>query len=177
MHLFISLVIQAFKYLYQKSVVELLEGPQFLHILAAEAEHLVTVFITLPDEAKASFERRLQEAFSSDSYSDNAKAWNAERMRVVSEAIEQHLIPVGAKWTREWLREEVEDLVAWRCAETLREVRVLALSVGLFLIAPAAYRCGPLQSGKPPTRGDTIGFSNVLGQRRPSQRRHLHRVP
>ncbi|KAA1471105.1 transcription elongation factor Spt6 [Dentipellis sp. KUC8613] len=130
----------AFKYLFQKPVVEMLEGPQFLHILAAEAEHLVTVFITLPDEAKASFERRLQEAFSSDSYSDNAKAWNAERMRVVSEAIEQHLIPVGAKWTREWLREEVEDLVAWRCAETLRD-----------RIDVAPFKVEDLQPGETPS--------------------------
>ncbi|TFY83720.1 hypothetical protein EWM64_g301 [Hericium alpestre] len=111
----------AFKYLYHKPIGQLLESPQFIHILAAEAEHLVTVSITLPDESKASFERKLQESFSSESYSENAKAWNAERMRVVAEALEHHLIPIGAKWAREWLREEVEDLVAWRCAETLRE--------------------------------------------------------
>jgi len=102
--------------------VEMLDIPQFLHILAAESEHLVTVTITLPDEAKGIFTRRLEEAFVSDSYSENAKVWNAERMRVVAEAVEHHLVPVGAKWTREWLREEVEDLMAARCAETLHEV-------------------------------------------------------
>lgn len=102
----------------------MLESSQWLHILAAEAEYLVTVNVFLPDDSKASFARRLEEAFASDSYSDTAKAWNAERMRVVSETLDHHLIPAGAKWTREWLREEVEDIMAWRCGETLHEVSV-----------------------------------------------------
>ena len=60
------------------------------------------------------------DAFSSDSYSDTAKAWNAERSRVVTEAMEQHLLPVGAKWAREWLREEVED--AWRFSKESEDI-------------------------------------------------------
>jgi transcription elongation factor SPT6 len=100
----------------------MLDTAQFLHILAAESEHLVTLSITLPDESRGVFTRSLEEAFVSDSYSENAKLWNAERMRVVAEAVEHHLIPVGAKWTREWLREEIEDLMAARCAEALHEV-------------------------------------------------------
>ena len=100
----------------------MLEAPQFLHILAAEAELLVTVSIFLPPDAKASFERRLIDAFSSDSFSDTTKLWNEERSLVVQETLEQHLLPVGVKWTREWLREEVEDFVATRCAGRLREV-------------------------------------------------------
>lgn len=94
-------------------------------MLAAESEHLITISIFLPDEAKANFSRRLEEAFSSDSYTDIARAWNSERLRVINETVEQHLIPVGAKWTREWLRDEVEDLMASRCGDTLREVRVM----------------------------------------------------
>jgi transcription elongation factor SPT6 len=113
---------QNFKYLYHKNVKDMLETPQFLHILAAEAEHLITVSIFLPPDAKADFERRLSDAFSSDSFSDTAKAWNEERSSVVQETLEYHLIPVGAKWVREWLREEVEDFLAARCAEDLREV-------------------------------------------------------
>jgi transcription elongation factor SPT6 len=100
----------------------MLESSQFLNILAAEAEHLVTLSIFLPMEAKAQFERNLNEAFASDSYSDTAKAWNEERSRVVQEALEQHLIPGGAKWIREWLREEVEDFLAIRCGDILKEV-------------------------------------------------------
>ncbi|KAI0065393.1 transcription elongation factor Spt6 [Artomyces pyxidatus] len=111
----------AFKYLMNKEAVELTKSHQFLNILAAEAEHLVTVFITLPDEVKSEFENRLSDAFVSDNYSDTAKAWNDERRLVVREALEQHLIPLGVKWTREWIRDEVEDLLAWRCGESLRE--------------------------------------------------------
>lgn len=100
----------------------MLETSQFLNILAAEREHLVTLTITLPNEAKGQFERDLNESFASDSYSDTAKAWNEERSRVVQEVLEHHLIPVGAKWTREWIREEVEDMLAIRCGNILREV-------------------------------------------------------
>jgi transcription elongation factor SPT6 len=100
----------------------MLEIPQFLHILAAEAEHLITVTISLPPDAKSAFERRLNDAFSSDGFSDTAKTWNQERSLVVQETLDQHLIPVGVKWTREWIREEVEDFLAMRCGEHLREV-------------------------------------------------------
>lgn len=77
----------------------MLETPQFLNILEAESQHLVTVSITLPHESKAEFERDLNDAYASDSYSDAAKAWNEERSRVVQEAMDQHLIPHGSKWT------------------------------------------------------------------------------
>ncbi len=101
----------------------MLESSQFLHILAAEAEHLVNVFINVPTQAVNDFERRLNDAFASDSFSDAARAWNAERLRVVQEVIQQHLIPTGTKWAREYLREEVEDFLATRCASRLRSVR------------------------------------------------------
>ncbi|KAJ3557008.1 hypothetical protein NM688_g1705 [Phlebia brevispora] len=104
-----------FKYLRDKPVVDMLLSSQFLHILQAESEHLVTVSITLPPETVGEFERRLNEAFASDSFSDSARAWNAQRLRVVQEAIEQHLIPAAVKWTREWLREEVEDFICKHC--------------------------------------------------------------
>ncbi|KAF7969884.1 hypothetical protein HWV62_25605 [Athelia sp. TMB] len=110
-----------FKYLYRKKISDLLDSPQFLDILHAESQLLVTVSVQLPDETKSQFERNLNEAFASDSYSDNAKAWNEERSRVVHETLENHLIPMGAKWTREWLREEVEDYLAARCGDILKE--------------------------------------------------------
>lgn len=116
---------QNFKYLYRKKISDLLDSPQFLDILHAESQLLVTVSVQLPDETKSQFERNLNEAFASDSYSDNAKAWNEERSRVVHETLENHLIPMGAKWTREWLREEVEDYLAARCGDILKEVRIL----------------------------------------------------
>jgi transcription elongation factor SPT6 len=103
----------------------MLESAQFLHILAAEAEHLVTVSIFLPPDGKSQFERRLNDAFASDSFSDTARAWNEERSRVVQEVLEQHLIPAGVKWTRECIREEVEDYLAARCGGHLRAVSIL----------------------------------------------------
>ncbi|KAH7913720.1 SH2 domain-containing protein [Hygrophoropsis aurantiaca] len=109
-----------FKYLYRKRVSNILDSAQFLHILAAEAELLVTVAIYLPDQPKSQFERRLNDAFTSDGFSDTAKAWNEERLRVIHEAMEHHLIPVGVKWTREWLREEVEDALAYHCGNILK---------------------------------------------------------
>ncbi|PSR77343.1 hypothetical protein PHLCEN_2v7944 [Hermanssonia centrifuga] len=109
-----------FKYLMNKRAVDMLQSAQFLNILAAEAEHLVTVSVHLPAEVKADFERRLNDAFASDSYSDTARSWNEERLRVVQETIEQHLIPVAVKWTREWIREEAEEFLCRHCAHTLR---------------------------------------------------------
>jgi len=103
-------------------VEDLRSAHQFLNILAAEANHFVTITITLSDDEKNDFETDLSSAFVSDSFSDTVNAWNAERRRVITETIDQHLIPHGAKWTREWLREEVEDLVSRRCGESLREV-------------------------------------------------------
>jgi len=100
----------------------MLETPQFLNILAAEHEHLVMVSITLHPDAYARFERKLGEAFESSSYSETAKAWNEERSRVVRETLEGHLVPVGVKWIREWLRDEVEDWLSKRCAIELRNV-------------------------------------------------------
>ena len=79
----------------------------------------------LTNEAKGRFKCQLNDAFVSDSYSDIAKAWNEERLRV-QEALDQHLIPVGTKWCQEWLREEVEDALAIRCSNKLKEVCWLA---------------------------------------------------
>jgi transcription elongation factor SPT6 len=67
----------------------MLNSGQFLHILAAENEHLVTISIFIPQEVtRAGFERKLLDVFSSDSFSDTAKAWNTERSLVVEEVID-----------------------------------------------------------------------------------------
>lgn len=114
----------------------MLDSPQFLNILAAEAEHLITVSVSIPQDAKASFERRLNEAFASDSFSDVARAWNEERSRVVQDVLDQHLIPAGVKWAREYIREEAEDFLATRCGLQLRKastqlfIRAYCLSFG-----------------------------------------------
>ncbi|KAF9564591.1 transcription elongation factor SPT6 [Agrocybe pediades] len=124
-----------FKYLLQKPIKEMLNTPQFLLILAAETEHLVTVKIFIPPDVKTEFERRLADAFSSDNFSESAKAWNAERSLVVHEVMEQHLIPAGVKWAREYIREEVEDHLAHECSEILR----LRADVAPFLTRELKY--------------------------------------
>ncbi|TCD64537.1 Transcription elongation factor spt6 [Steccherinum ochraceum] len=129
-----------FKYLHQKPVEDMLESSQFLSILSAEEKHLVTVSINIPANAKSAFERKLNEAFTSDSYSETAQAWNEERRRVIQETIEQHLIPVGVKWTREYLREEAEDLYCKQCASNLRN-----------RVDVAPYRSKDLRPGDTPS--------------------------
>ena len=103
-------------------IAQLFKSALFLHILEAEKEHLVTLHMSVPPEVKADVERKLADAFSSDLFTESAKAWNAERYLVVQEALEQQLIPVGVKWAREVLRDEVEDHVANACSERLRTV-------------------------------------------------------
>lgn len=103
----------------------MLQSPQFLLIVQAENEHLITVTISIPPPVKAEFERRLSDAFSSDNFSDSAKAWNAERLLVIHEVLEQHLMPAGIKWTREYVREEVEDFLAQKCGALLKTVGIL----------------------------------------------------
>ncbi|THH26563.1 hypothetical protein EUX98_g7622 [Antrodiella citrinella] len=110
-----------FKYLLNKPVSEMIHSSQFLSILATEDKHLITVSIDISAAAKSAFELKLNEAFTSDSYSETAQAWNEERRRVIQETIEQHLLPVGVKWTREFLREEAEDLYCKQSADRLRE--------------------------------------------------------
>jgi transcription elongation factor SPT6 len=109
-----------FKYLKNKPTALMLESAQFLRILEAESESLVMPSIHLPQDVRDDFERRLTDAFRSDNFSDTAKMWNEERSRAICEAIDQHLLPVGAKWMREYVREECEDFIAERCSNQLR---------------------------------------------------------
>ncbi len=114
--------LQSFKYLLQKPIAHISKSAQFLHILAAEKEHLVTINMSIPSDAKAEFERKLIDAFSSDHFTDSAKAWNNERSLVIQEVMDQHLMPSGIKWVREMLKDAVEDYVAGVCGERLRSV-------------------------------------------------------
>jgi transcription elongation factor SPT6 len=102
---------------------------QFLHILEAEKKNLVTVSLTIPSDVKVDLGRKLTDAFSSDNFTEAAKAWNVERSLVIHETLEQHLIPAGVKWIREVLRDEVEDLLANACGEKLRMVSSSEVSV------------------------------------------------
>ncbi|KAL0946577.1 hypothetical protein HGRIS_012779 [Hohenbuehelia grisea] len=128
-----------FKYLQRKPVADMLDSSQFLFILTAEQELLVNVSIYIPPEIKAKFEAQLTDAFRSDGFSDTAKAWNVERIKIVSEVMEHHLIPAAVKWTREYIRETVEEHLALQCAQTLRE-----------RIDVAPYQTPQMQRGETP---------------------------
>lgn len=126
---------QSFKYLFQKPIAEMFKSAQFLHILAAEKEHLIEIIMSIPSDIKAAFERKLTDAFSSNHFTDSAKAWNSERSLVVQEALEQHLMPSGMKWVREMLKDSVEDYVAGVCRERLQAVsdlQILRLDVDVY---------------------------------------------
>jgi transcription elongation factor SPT6 len=90
--------------------------------LAAEADHLVTVSIELSAASLHDLQSSLIQAFSSDSFSDTAKAWNEQRVLVIQEAVEKHLLPMGVKWIREWIRDEAQNGLAQKCGEILRQV-------------------------------------------------------
>ena len=60
--------------------------------------------------------------YFSDLTSDDARAWNKIREDIIVESLQYHLLPMGARWTREWLKDIEEDWVAGRCAAKLEEV-------------------------------------------------------
>ena len=103
----------------------MLSDVQWLHILAAEADHLVTVEIALSQRDEAAFRDALARAFNSDGFSDIAKAWNHQHAQVIEEVVEKHLYAVGVKHVREWLRDEVEEQLAAKCASVLEQVHIL----------------------------------------------------
>jgi transcription elongation factor SPT6 len=100
----------------------MLNDAQWLHILAAETDHLVAVSITLSTRAESSFRDALTRAFNSDGFSDVAQAWNYQRTQIIGEVIENHLYAVGVKYVREWLRDEVEERLATKCSQSLEHV-------------------------------------------------------
>lgn len=106
-----------------KSVVKMLTDTQFLHILRAEKALLVTVSITLPKDIRQAFVNQLLESFSSDSFSETAKAWNEERAQVIEEVVNEFLFPSGVRWVREYVRDEAEECLAKICGDALFEVR------------------------------------------------------
>jgi len=114
-----------FKYLSKKPIPFMTRGPQFLHILAAEAEHLVTVTVEINDDVRIQFLNDLIKAVSSDGYSETSRLWNEIRTQAVIEAVDKFFLPFGARWIREWLREEVEDSLARVCGEELERVCLL----------------------------------------------------
>ncbi|KAG8713489.1 Transcription elongation factor spt6 [Ceratobasidium sp. 423] len=118
----------SFKFLVEKPIETLISSPQYLHIMTAESELLLNVTITASRSRMHEITTSLENAYASDSFSDSAKAWNEQRRAVITEALEKHLIPQAITWTKEWLREEVEEYLANKAAEQLEKVGSAAAS-------------------------------------------------
>ncbi|CEQ42697.1 SPOSA6832_04539 [Sporobolomyces salmonicolor] len=132
----------AFKYLKDKPITEFIRSPQWLQILAAEAEGLVTASIVLPQAARDRFVAELKKMYLSDYTSALADEWNDLRTDILKQALEEHFVPLGAQWARSSLKEDAEELVGTMIKRKL-ESRVDA--------APWCRDDGTMEPGQTPS--------------------------
>lgn len=141
----------AFKYLLDKPVEMFRNSPQFLQILAAETEGLVSVDIRIGREKLNQLTISIYDVYLDSTYtSDDAKEWNHFRERVIVDTLTHHLLPLGTRYIRDWLRDTEEDFIANRCASKLEEVRRFSESARYRLILLCSERIWHLsdQNGK-----------------------------
>ncbi len=95
-----------------KSVLDFKDG-QFLQIMAAESEGLVTV------EARVEKEKELlldmQKNIKSDYFSNHAEKWNEERVKIADYVAKGILFDQTVKWLKETLRLNAIDYVTNMC--------------------------------------------------------------
>lgn len=113
---------QAFKYLLNKPLNAFLRSSQFLQILRAESDALVTVHITLPLEPHSKLLSDLSRMYHNDYASSIAEEWNGVRTEVLTTAVDERLVPVAQAWARNWIVEEEEHWVGNQCANQLDNV-------------------------------------------------------
>ncbi|KAJ7632692.1 transcription elongation factor SPT6 [Roridomyces roridus] len=158
-----------FKYLNQKPIQLMLDSPQFLLMLRAESRNLINIEIFLPPDVKAAFERRLVDALASDSFSESAKGWNEQGSLVVQEVLDQHLLPLGVKWTREYLRQEVEDHLVDRVVKELsRRIDVAPFTVPGMKEDRPSVLAASWGKGDPHKDAITLVFLDARGRMRES---------
>lgn len=92
---------------------------QYLQILQAEEEMLIKLDIGLRDMVLSRFETRLFNNYASEGVSEVSKQWNEQRKEVIHEAVQQHLVPIGRLWLKEWLREECRDTLLRHCEQIM----------------------------------------------------------
>jgi transcription elongation factor SPT6 len=117
---------QPFKYIEGKPIHESRYQPQFLAMLAAEAEGLVTLDFTLPLDAKRLLRDQLHRVYLSDFSSGDAKAWNGLREDVLKAAVEDHIIPSIASWIKTKLKDDAEEMVLRKCRHEVETKTELA---------------------------------------------------
>ncbi|GAA5841172.1 hypothetical protein JCM11251_003227 [Rhodosporidiobolus azoricus] len=144
----------AFKYLRPKPISEFSRSPQWLQILAAEAEGLVSVAISLPPIAYDKFYDTLRECYLSDYTSALADEWNNLRAEVLKKSIDETLLKEGEIYVRGMLKEEAEAHVMDLCRLKLDQ-RIDA--------APWCRGDGTMQPGETPS---VLALSNGNGDPR-----------
>ncbi|WVW82891.1 transcription elongation factor SPT6 [Kwoniella bestiolae CBS 10118] len=112
-----------FKFLTRKPVQMFKDSPQFLHMLRAEEEGLITITIEADELQVQSFVETLVRCCRSNDYGEISTAWNALRAEICSDVTRKYLVPSAAKWLKEHLKSEADEFVAERCRLEL-ELRV-----------------------------------------------------
>jgi transcriptional accessory protein Tex/SPT6 len=116
-------LLQPFKYLKDKPLVEFDHRPTFPQMLTAEREGLITITFSVPDEVVREFESTLVDCYcSNDASTQHAAEWNGVRTEIISQALHQHLLPAASASTREHLRERNEAMIAADCSYELQQV-------------------------------------------------------
>ncbi|WWC89746.1 transcription elongation factor SPT6 [Kwoniella dendrophila CBS 6074] len=112
-----------FKFLTNKPVNKFKDSPQFLHMLKAEEEGLITITLDADDSQIQSFVETLVRCCRSNDYGEISTAWNALRAEICSDVTRKYLVPSAARWLKEHLKTEADEFVADRCRSEL-ELRV-----------------------------------------------------
>lgn len=89
-----------------------------MHILKGEEEGLLTVQIVMPNQDR--WMETLAEYYTSDGYSDSATAWNEHRKEALGVALKTYLMPNMAKYMREKLRLESQEVVCHQAFRSLQ---------------------------------------------------------
>lgn len=110
---------QPFKYLARKLLCDFSDG-QFLQILAAEEEGLITTDIRI--SAQEAFLNDALRKTSSNSVNEVSQAWNMERKKVLEKALIELLFPQVVKYEKERLGLKAAEYVALECYRALQKV-------------------------------------------------------
>lgn len=113
---------QTFKFLTNKPARDFAGSPQWLQILKAEDDGLITIDISVSPDQTAGMLEALGRCCKSADHGEVATAWNELRQEVCARLVSEYLMPVGKRWLREYLRGQAEDHVAEAARQELEYV-------------------------------------------------------
>lgn len=128
-----KLIPQTFKFLTNKPANAFAASPQWLHILKAEEEGLIEISFDVAESQIGGFSGALERCCISTDYGEVATKWNELRKEICQELVKDHLIPMGSKWVKEYLRSQAEDFVAEHCRQELEYVSLSLFCVVRYL--------------------------------------------